>query len=258
MFLKGPNNTAGVASALTIAWALLMGWAGNQYPFPHIFHHDIGAPVLALELSSDGPEIDTVLHRSEKDKTARAVDSMRLVNELDLVFIPIYSFFLWSVARVFKPQTRLFTFLIAGVALFDYVEDWRINQALDGASPAIYLPSLVKWGLLGLAFLSTAMILLRSVNPVYSDATKKLLAIAYAACGGLTILSVMLGRVIGYSYITLAMQLFSLLVVVHLIGMLGHYFSIRGITQKYVENFCEERKRAGKGSLTAVRPERGK
>src|SRR6266478_2641691 len=77
MFLKDPNNRAGVAAALTIAWALLMGWAANQYPFPHIFHHDIGAPVLALELSSDGPEIDTVLHRSEKEKTARAVDTMR-------------------------------------------------------------------------------------------------------------------------------------------------------------------------------------
>jgi hypothetical protein len=258
MFLTDPNNRAGVAAAFTIAWALLMGWAENQYPFPHIFPHDIGRPVLALELSSDGPEIDAVLHRSEKDKTARAVETMRVVNVLDLVFIPIYSFFLWSVARVFKPHTRLLNLLIAGVVLFDYAEDWQINEALHGASPAIYLPSLVKWGLLGLALLATAIILLRSVSPFYSDPTKKLLAIAYAASGSLMILSVVLGRVIGYSYITLAMQIFSLLVVVHLIGMLGKYLSVRGITQKYVENFCEERKRAGKESLTAVRPERGK
>jgi hypothetical protein len=256
MFRKEPDNRAGAAAALTIAWALVMGWAENRYPFPHVFHHDISRPVLALELSTDGPEIDTVLHRAEKDKTS-AVDTMRLVNILDLVFIPIYSFFLWSVARVFTSHTRLLTLIIAGVALFDYAEDWQINQALQGASPAICVPSLVKWGLLGLALLATAVILLRSASPVYSEATKKLLAIAYAASGGLTILSVVFGRVIGYSLITLAMQVFSLLVVVHLIAMLGRYLSIPGITQKYVENFCEERKRAGKESLIAVRPERG-
>jgi hypothetical protein len=258
MVPKGPSNRAGVAAALTIVWGLLMGWAGNQYPFPHIFAHDIGSPVLALELSSDDLEIDSVLHRSEQEKAPRAVDTMRLVNLLDLVFIPIYTFFLWSVARVFTPHTRVLTLVIAGVALFDYAEDWQINEALHGANPAIYLPSLVKWGLLGLALLMTAIILLRSASPVYSDATKKLLAIAYAASGGLTIVSVVSGRAIGYSYISLAMQIFGLLVVVHVVGMLGSYLSIRGLTQKYVENFCEERKRAGGELLTAVRPERGK
>ena len=37
-------------------------------------------------------------------------------------------------------------------------------------------------------------------------------------------------------------------------GLLGHYLVIPGITQKYVENFCEERKKTGKESLIAVEP----
>ena len=258
MFLRNPNNQTGMAAAVAISWAALMISVLNRYPFPHVFPQDVDSPVLALEMSRNASDIDAVLHRSEPDNAPRAAYIMWLGNVLDLVFIPICGFFLWSLARLFTAHTRLLTSLIAGAALFDYVEDWQIFRALNGLSPAIYVSSLIKWGLLGLVFLFTAVILLRSVSPVYSTATKRLIAIAYLVSGGLIVLSVSLGEFIGYSHIELAMRIFGLVVIVHLIGMFGHYLSIPGISQKYVENFCEERRRAGKESMTAVKPERAK
>jgi hypothetical protein len=256
MFLRNSSNRTGAAAVLTIAWSLLLMSMLNRYPFPHIFPHDINSPVLALELSHCASDIDAVLHRSEPEKAPLATHIMWLGNVLDLGFIPIYALFLWSLARVFADRTRLLTLLILGTALFDYLEDWQIFRALKGASPPIYLASLVKWGLLGLVLLLTAIVLLRSTSPVYSLPTKRLLALAYLISGGLLLLSVGLGQWIGYSYIELGTKIFALLVAVHAIGMLGPHFSVAGISRKYVENFCEERKRAAKGSLIAVRPER--
>ncbi len=148
------------------------------------------------------------------------------------------------------------TWLILGTALFDYLEDWQIYRALNGANPAIYLASLAKWGLLGLALVFTAVLLLRSASPVYSLPTKRLLGVAYLLSGGLIVAAVSLGQWIGYSYIGIGLEIFGFLAIVHVIGLLGPHFSIAGISQKYVENFCEERTRAAKGSLVAVRPER--
>ena len=56
MFSLNPSIRAGVAAALTIAWALLMS-ALTPYPFPHIFPYDIDSPVLALEVSLMAPPI---------------------------------------------------------------------------------------------------------------------------------------------------------------------------------------------------------
>ena len=158
--------------------------------------------------------------------------------------------------RLFAARTRLLTWLICGTALFDYLEDWQIYRALKGANPPIYLASLVKWGLLGLALILTAVLLLRSASPVYSLPTKRLLGVAYLLSGGLIVAAVALGQWIGYSYITIGLGIFGFLAIVHVIGLLGPHFSIAGISQKYVENFCEERKKAKKESLVAVRPER--
>ena len=255
MFGLNPSIRAGVAAALTIAWAVLMS-ALTPYPFPHIFPYDIDSPVLALELSHGASDIDAVLHRSEPDKAPLANHIMGLGNVLDLVFIPIYAFFLWSVGRLFTARTRMLTWLILGTALFDYLEDWQIYRALNGANPAIYLASLAKWGLLGLALVFTAVLLLRSASPVYSLPTKRLLGVAYLLSGGLIVAAVLLGQWIGYSYIGIGLEIFGFLAIVHVIGLLGPHFSIAGISQKYVENFCEERTRAAKGSLVAVRPER--
>jgi hypothetical protein len=248
MYVRELTTRAGVAAALTIAWAALLMSALKPYPFPHIFPHDIDSPVLALELSHGVSDIDAVLHRPDaSDKSAKAIHIMQLGNVLDLVFIPIYAFFLWSLARVFAQRIALLTWLIVGTALFDYIEDGLIFRALDGANPPIYLASLVKWALLGLTLVLTALLLLRSASPVYSLPTKRLLGVGYLISGGLLVLAAALGHWIGYSYIELGIAIFSLLVVVHVIGLLSPHFSIAGISEKRAENFCEERKRAAKG-----------
>jgi hypothetical protein len=257
MYLRELTTRAGVAAALTIAWAGLLMSALKPYPFPHIFPHDIDSPVLALELSHGEGDIAAVLHRQDKsDKGAKALHIMRLGNVLDLVFIPIYAFFLWALARVFADRVPLLTCLIVGTALFDYIEDWQIFRALNGANPAIYIPSLIKWGLLGLTLLFTAVLLFRSASPVYSLPTKRLLGMGYLLSGGLIVLAVALGPWIGYSYIELGIEVFALLVIVNVVGLLGPHFTIAGVSPKYVENFCQERKTAAKGSLTAMEPER--
>jgi hypothetical protein len=263
MSLRNPSDRAGAAAILVIAWATVMLRVPPKYPFPHIFNHDVDAPVLALELSHDEDDIELVLHRKEttadkSDLTAQAKDYERKNNVLDLVFIPLYTFFLWSLARVFTNRARLLTALIIGVGLFDYLEDWRIYRALNGENPAIFVPSLAKWGLLGLVLFGTGIILVRSKSPVYALATKRLLAIAYFISGLLMLVAVALGDWIGYSLIEVAFRALLLLIVVNVVGLLGHYLAIPGIKPKFVENFCEERKKAGKESLRAVEPEQSK
>ena len=266
---------AGIAALLTIAWAALLIFLPPKYPFPHDFHHDIDSPILALEISRGGGDINQVLRpgptpqaeaeecdlgTGDHNPTAAACEAQAhdyefKSNELDLIFIPLYAFFLWSSARVFTQRTRLLALLILGAAAFDYLEDWQIFQALNGMSPAIYVPSLIKWALLGLVLFSTGIILLRSKSAIYSLPTKRLLSIAYFLSGVLLLLAVAFGSWIGYSLIELATTLFSVVLVVHVIGFLGHYVAIPGIQQKFVENFCEERKKAGQESLIAVKAE---
>jgi hypothetical protein len=142
---------------------------------------------------------------------------------------------------------------MGGTGLFDYVEDWRIFQALHGEDPAIYLPSLAKWGLLGMVLIWISAIFLRSMSPVYSVATKRLLGGAYLISGLSILMAVIGGWLIGYSLIELAIILFSALAVIQVFGRLGHYLSIPAIAPKYVNDFCNERK-AGKESLRAVEP----
>jgi hypothetical protein len=274
MPLRNPSDRAGVAGVLVIAWAIVMTRVPPEYPFPHIFNHDVAAPVLALELSHNEGDIQMVLHRKEakedkedkngstaqkKDrKRKQAFDYERKNNYLDLVLIPLYTFFLWSLARVFTNRARLLTALIIGAGLFDYVEDWRIDSALNGENPAIFIPSLMKWGLVGLVLFGTGIILVRSKSPVYSLATKRLLAVAYFISGLLMLIAVALGDWIGYSLIELGFRVFGLLIVINVVGLLGHYLAIPGIRPKFVENFCEERKKAGKELLIAVEPEPSK
>jgi hypothetical protein len=143
------------------------------YPYPHAFHHDVDSPGLALQLSRGESDIEAVLHRSD-NAAPKAAARLGWDNGLDLVFIPIYTFFLWSLARVFTNRTRLLTVFIIGTAFFDYLEDWRIFQALGGENPAIYLPSLAKWGLFGIVLIWIGVIFLRSGIPVYSVATRRL------------------------------------------------------------------------------------
>lgn len=243
------TTRAGLAALVTAAWAVWLMSAANPYPFPHVFHHDVDSPVLALEISRDAADIDAVLHRSDV-----AIKSMDKVNRLDLIFIPLYAFSIWSFARVFAIRTRGLTTVILLAAFFDYLEDGQIYQALAGANPPIYIPSLVKWGFLGLVFLALSHILLKSDSPVYSLSTKRLLAIGYFISGVLVLMDVALGEWIGYSHIELAMLIFSQLTVVNIIGFLGHFLIIPGMKQTFVENFCD--KKTADPSVTAVKGER--
>jgi hypothetical protein len=252
--LRKPTDRAGIAALVMIVWGVLLQGALRSYPFSHAFHHDVNSPGLALQISRGAEDIDAVLHRSDA-ASVKAVASLGWNNGLDLIFIPIYTVFLWSLARVFTSRTRLLTVFLAGTALFDYLEDWRIFQALGGENPAIYLPSLAKWGLVGIVLIWIGVIFLRSKIPVYSVATRRLVGITYLISGLLTLIAVIDGQLIGYSLIELALVLFSVLAVIQVFGLLGHYLSIPGAMPKYVDDFCNRRKKAGQESLRAV--ERG-
>ena len=183
-----PTNRAGLAALITIVWGLVMAYYVGQYPYPHVFNHDVDSPVVALELSRGQRDIDKVLHRRHTEspttpKSNPAVQNMALLNWLDLAFIPLYTFSIWSLARVFATRTRRLAILVAGVAVFDYLEDGQIFRALAGQNPPIFIPSLIKWGLLGVVFLVLSRILLISKSAVYRLPTKRLMAIAYFAAG---------------------------------------------------------------------------
>ena len=111
--------------------------------------------MLALEISRGANDINRVLRPGPREDEAKecylgtqdhkptaetceaqAKDFEYKTNELDLVFIPLYAFSLWSLARVFTERMRLLTLLILGAAVFDYLEDWLIFRALQGGSPA--------------------------------------------------------------------------------------------------------------------------
>ena len=122
------TDLAGVAAVLVCAGSLVLLLVPPKYPFPHVFHHDVDSPVLALEISQDAGDLDAILRRSDPH-SMQAIDFQRVTNELDLIFIPLYTFFLWSLARVFTNRAGLLTLLIIGTGLFDYVEDWQIFRA---------------------------------------------------------------------------------------------------------------------------------
>jgi len=219
---------AGWAALLMIAWGGVMFWRLRAYPFPHEFHHDVDSPGIALEESHKASDIEAVLHRDDQrvkaEEKQKAKDSLRQNNRLDLVFIPIYAFFLWSLGRVFRERTPLLTLLILGTAFFDYWEDWRIFRALDGENPAIDIPSLIKWALLALVLLGTGVILMRSVSTVYSLATKRLMGIGYVIAGLLLLIALGGGDELfgyGYSLIEVGALLYAQLTVIQMVGLLS-------------------------------------
>jgi hypothetical protein len=249
-------NRAGLAALVMAAWAMAMASAAHSYPYEHLFHHDVDSPVLALEISRNAGDIDAVLRRSEPKKRAAAAESMVKVNKLDLIFIPLYAFSIWSLARVFSNRTRLLTISILAAALCDYLEDWQIYRCIGGMNPPVYISSLAKWALLGIVFIGLSGILLRSASEIYTLSTKRLLAIGYFVSGLLILIDVVFGDWTGYSHIELTMSIFSILVIINVVGLLGHYLAIPGIKQTFVENFCEERKKVGADSIAAVKAER--
>jgi hypothetical protein len=256
MFLQPLTDRAGVAAVLTIVVALVLSRMESRYPYPHVFHHDVDSPVVALEISHTPDDINAVLHRHYKNKeqVLAAHHAIWLATLWDLFFIPCYAFFLWASARLFTARTQPLILLIAAMALLDYVENWQIFRALDGANPAIYVPSLMKWGLFALVLFWTAVVLLRSSGQVYSLETRRLLGIAYLVSGLLIAIAVVAGDWIGYSFIELGTQLFSILVLIHAVGLLGPYLALRGITQQFVPDYGEQRHALAKQGRAAVEP----
>jgi hypothetical protein len=256
MFLQPLTDRAGVAAVLTIIMALVLWRMESHYPCSHVFHHDIDSPVVALEISHTPDDINAVLHRNDKDEEQAPLIEhvIWLATLCDLFFIPCYAFFLWASARLFINRMQPLTILIGAMVLFDYMENWQIFRALDGANPAIYIPSLIKWGLFALVLLWTAIVLLRSSEQVYSLETRRLLGIAYLVSGLLIAIAVVAGDWIGYSFIELGTHVFSVLVLIHAVGLLGPYLALRGITQQYVPDYCEQRHRLAKQGRAAVEP----
>jgi hypothetical protein len=250
-------NIAGIAGVLTVVCGLVMQLSLG-YPGLNRFRQDVGSPVLALELSENAEDIAAVVHGTGV-KRWNAIESLRSNNRLDLAFIPIYSLFLWSLARLFHPRPRLISLLIVGTAIFDYIEDWKIARVLDGQNSPPYVASLIKWGLFGLVLLATGLIVIRSACSLYSVATKHLIGLAYFISALLLLIPVaqrVAFQYEDYSLIEPAVEIFSFLVVIQSIGFLGPYLAIRPIIPEYIDNFCEERRKPGRDTLTAINPQR--
>jgi hypothetical protein len=237
---RNPGVKSGGAALLMIVWAALMLVNESCFPFHRTFHHDIASPVLALELSRGQDDIDAVLN----PRSGAAVDVERQANRLDLVFIPVYTFFLWALGRRFGSRSVMMTALIVAVAGLDYWEDARIFEALDGQNPAIWIPSVAKWGLLGLVLVATGSIVARSGNTVYSLATSRLMAVGCWLAGALMIVAVAAGWYFGYSPIPLSLSIFTLIALLYAIDFVASHLRIAAINPIYVDDFRGKRQEA--------------
>jgi hypothetical protein len=258
-------QVTGLLALLTSCWAILMFVSLSPYKFDHDFHDEIDSPVLAVELANSAQALQAVLQTSNPNNEQSAKTVLRINNRLDLIFIPLYSGFLWFFADLISTERRganrylrFACFIcIVGAAVFDYLEDWGISRTLnstqltDSLVRATRLPSLVKWGLIGSALFLTSILLLRAAPVVYSLATTRLLGVLYGAAGALMIFGL-----VRYLFIGVAMKIFSFVVIVNAAGLLGpivmHHFP--GVEPVYIPNFCERRKLALTGASSAIRP----
>jgi hypothetical protein len=245
-----------VTGVLALLFSLLGLWMFldlRHYPCEHAFHHGIDSPVLAAELASNANELTTAISPACPAEAQNRAKSVLLRNTVaDCFFIPLYALFIWSFGALFSIRadgsrlslSRALAAIMIITALADYVEDIGIFRSLAvGPSDAIAQltcwPSRFKWILLGVALLLTAVILLRSENPIYSLATRRLFSIAYIASGALLIAGVGLPVLIG-----LALGLFSLVVLLQIFALLGPYVAgwIPADDPTYEDDFCERKK----------------
>jgi hypothetical protein len=259
------RQVTGLLALLTTCWAILMFVSLSAYKFDHDFHDEIDSPVLAVELAHSAQALQAVLQTSNPNDEQSAKTVLRINNRLDLVFIPLYSGFLWFFADLISTQSqgasrylRFACFIcVVGAGVFDYLEDWGISRTLnstqltDSLARATRAPSLVKWGLIGSALFLTSILLLRAAPVVYSLATTRLLGVLYGAAGSLMILGL-----VRYLLIGVAMKIFSFVIVVNAGGLLGpiamHFFP--GVEPVYIPDFCQQRKLALTRASAAVRP----
>jgi hypothetical protein len=183
----------------------------------------------------------------------RAVASLRTNTYEDFAFIVLYNLFLWKFAALFaigangKPtiHRKIMAGLVILTAAFDCLENLGILRALsassltDSMAQATRLPSVCKWGLFAVALLLTGWILVRSESPVYSLPTRRLLALAYWSAGALLFIGPSIPHII-----ELATDMFILLVLVNIVGLLGPWFEgrfLRANPPQYVEDFCSRK-----------------
>jgi hypothetical protein len=237
----------------------------TKYPCEHAFHHGIDSPVLAVELASNAHELRTALEpacRAELSLVSsecqaatlsklqlQARSAIRRDTVADCFFIPLYALFVWAFGVLFaRPENSripiLLGVLMIATAAADYAENFGMFRALrmgssDWIAQQICWPSRCKWALLGIALLVTAWILCRSDNPIYTVATRRLFAIGYIVSGALILVGLLHPGVIG-----VAMTLFSLIVLLQIIALLGPFVSgwIPPTVPKYEEDFCERKK----------------
>lgn len=193
-----------------------------------------------------------------------AVASLRTNTYEDFGFIVLYNLFLWKFAALFavgangRPAVhrKIMAGLVILTAIFDCMENIGILRALgassltDSMAHATRLPSLCKWGLFAAVLLLTGWILARSESPVYSLPTRRLLALAYWSAGALLLIGLGVPHVI-----ELATDMFVLLVLANIVGLLGPWFEgrfLRPNPPQYVEDFCNQRAR--KHAEAAVYP----
>lgn len=243
--------SSGVAAVLAIVWSLLMSAALTTrapYWFEHRFNHGIDSPVLALELARNQQDIDVVLQKSDKtnpdpQKTEKAQNALFWNTVLDCIFIPLYTGYIVLFGLAYHPQALrriLLILLAAATALADYTENARMFLALAGHAQSVYIPSLIKWSLLGLVLILLATLLLSNNIGPYTLPTRRLLGLAHIAAGALLLAGVVFTR---YAWLALGAELFALTLLFNAIGLLGPLFAIQGTRQDFQTDFCDKRRR---------------
>ena len=207
----------GLAALLTVCWALLM-FKMLAYPLSSNFHHHIDSPILAIELASKQSEVDRVLQDN-----SGAIATLRLNTKLDLVFIPLYAGYLFLAGRLFGVRLAVILTLAIVAGLADCLEDYFIFQSLNlVAPPHQFVPSLIKWIALGIAFAVVGVAMLRNVTPIYSSPILKTLGAAHLAAAVLMLAAAGFGQMIGWGYapIKYANLIFGLTMIANAIGLL--------------------------------------
>lgn len=241
-----PSNSSsrikvGIIAALAIVWSLVMTLTFNiwvPYRLEHRFHYKIDSPILALELSRNESDIDAVLQNSEQ-----AHDALFWNTVLDCVFIPLYSGYILLFGFAYHPRgfdKFALIFLTIATALADYAENTRIFLALAGHAHSVYIPSLIKWSLLGLVLILLATLLLSKNPGPYTLPTRRLLGLAHIAAGALILIGVAFSH---YPWLALGVELFAFTLLINAIGLLGPALALHGTHQEFQTDFCEKRRR---------------
>jgi hypothetical protein len=172
------------AAILMVILALVSEFVTRGYPADAPLHHDIFAPVLALELPHSRQDLIIVLSPPPPGIRPETVDQLRATpateNQIrilfqratwtDFLFIASYTWFLivaWKV--IARGRSKWVLALIVFTACADVGENIGILRALDtpigditdSIAAHILVPSRIKWGAFTLVVLFVALALAR-------------------------------------------------------------------------------------------------